>query len=280
MLKFFQLIRFQNLLILFLTQWFVKAFIINHGTNWSSMVTDFNFYILAISTVIIASAGYIINDYYDIKIDLINKPEKTLIGRVITRRRALVWHLSLTFTGVLLGFYNGLLVGLLHCLSAFLLWFYSNTLKRQPLSGNICIAFLSGLSIYMVAVLYRDQYLHVFIYSLFAFYISFIREVIKDIQDLKGDSTFGCRTLPILWGIRRTKKVIYGIIVLFIVNIMLFFPLFTFWMIVYMFVLVIFPLLLMVYWIDKSDTLKDFRNISSYCKMIMLTGIGSLIFLS
>src|SRR5436309_2699433 len=126
MLKFLKLIRFNNLLILFVTQLLTRVCIIGKNDSFSDLLSDVHFFILALSTMLVAAGGYIINDYYDIKIDLLNKPDKLVVGKFISRRIALTWHLSLSIAGILLGFYNGYLIGCLHMLSAFLLWLYSN----------------------------------------------------------------------------------------------------------------------------------------------------------
>ncbi|HRG11438.1 MAG TPA: UbiA family prenyltransferase, partial [Cyclobacteriaceae bacterium] len=104
-----------------------------------SLIWDWKLLVLAVSTAIIAAAGYIINDYYDIKIDLINKPDRVVIGKGITRRYALFFHTFLSVTGIALGFLLGLRMAAIHVISAFLLWWYSNNLKRQPFIGNFVV---------------------------------------------------------------------------------------------------------------------------------------------
>ena len=132
--------RFWNLLIIGLAQYFAALFLEQHAS-----LTDWRLFILSASTILIAAAGYIINDYYDVKIDLINKPERVVIGKEVNRRFALLFHSLLSLTGVALGFILNWKIGAINFMSAFLLWWYSNDLKRQPFIGNFVVALLTGL---------------------------------------------------------------------------------------------------------------------------------------
>ncbi len=269
-----KLTRFGNLTIIGLAQYFTAAFLID-----KSIVFDFELFLLSCSTILIAAAGYIINDYYDVKIDFINKPERVVIGRSIARRYAILFHVALSFLGILIGAYLSLRVGALNILSVFLLWLYSNNLKRLPIIGNVAVAFLTGLSIYMVEVYYRTGNSLILIYSSFAFFMTLIREIIKDMEDLKGDNTFGCKTLPIIWGIRKTKLVIYIILAVFSITVLVL-NYFYVGLSIYYFLLCLFiPLLILLLRLIRADRMKDFAWLSTFSKVIMLLGILSMAFL-
>lgn len=267
-----RLTRFWNLVIVGMAQYFTAIFLLDRAH-----VYDWRLFILASSTAIIAAAGYIINDYYDIKIDLINKPERVVIGKGITRRYALFFHTLLSLVGVALGFVLGWKVGVIHFISAFLLWWYSNNLKRQPVVGNLMVALLTGLTIVLVNVLYSTSNPLVGIYALFAFFMTLVREVVKDMEDLKGDNTFGCRTLPIVWGLRRTKLAIYGLLVIFSISVIAvnlrYAQLPHSYFLMFLFV----PLGVLVMWLARADTRKDFYWLSQWCKVILLLGIFSMV---
>ncbi|MBA4054455.1 MAG: prenyltransferase, partial [Marivirga sp.] len=209
-----KLTRFGNLMIIGFAQYFTAAFLINKET-----IYDARLLLLSVSTVLIAAAGYIINDYYDVKIDYINKPDRVVIGKDITRRYAILFHVMLSTLGILLGLYLSWRIAAVNILSVFLLWLYSNNLKRLPFIGNLTVAVLTGASIYVVDILYRTNGPLVVIYALFAFFMTLVREIIKDMEDLKGDNTFGCKTLPIVWGIRKTKMIIYIILAVFSITV-------------------------------------------------------------
>src|SRR5690606_19798788 len=146
---------------------------------------------------------------------LINKPERVVIGKSITRRYAILYHTLLSAAGVLLGFILSWKIAAVNIASANILWWYSNSLKRQPFIGNFVVALLTGIAIWLVDSLYKTGHMLIITYASFAFFITLIREIIKDMEDLKGDLTFGCQTLPIVWGMRRTKYVIYVILAAF-----------------------------------------------------------------
>ncbi len=270
-----RLTRFGNLLIIGMAQYFAAVFLIN-----SKLLLDWKLFVLASSTSIIAGAGYIINDYYDIKIDLINKPSRVVIGKDIPRRYALLFHSVLSFIGVAIGFLLGWKIGLINIFSSFLLWWYSNSLKRQPLIGNFMVALLTGLSIMLINVLYGLSDPFVVIYSLFAFFMTLVREIIKDMEDLKGDNTFGCKTLPIIWGIRKTKWLIYFLLALLSALVILLNTTYTQMPFYYFLFFLFVPLAFFIFWLVPADTKRDFYTLSQWCKVIMLLGVVSMAFVN
>jgi 4-hydroxybenzoate polyprenyltransferase len=268
-----RLTRFWNLLIIGMAQCFAAIFLID-----IQLLYDWRLFVLASSTAIIAGAGYIINDYYDIKIDLINKPDRVVIGKDIGRRYALLFHSVLSFSGVAMGFLLGWRLGLIHIFSSFILWWYSNNLKRLPFVGNFMVALLTGLSIMLVNVVYDLTDAFVIIYSLFAFFMTLVREIIKDMEDLKGDNTFGCKTLPILWGIRKTKGVVYFLLALFSLLVILLNAIYTQMPFYYFLVFLFMPLSFFLFILVRADTKRDFYTLSQWCKVIMVLGIISMVF--
>ncbi len=273
-LGFLKLTRFWNLLVIGLAQYFAAGFLIGHEKIW-----DIKLFLLSTSTVIIAAAGYIINDYYDVKIDLINKPERVVIGKDVARRYALLFHSVLSMTGVAIGFLLNWKIGVINFFSAFLLWWYSNDLKRQPFIGNFVVALLTGLSIFLVNILYHQHQPLVTIYSLFAFAMTLVREIMKDAEDLKGDNTFGCRTLPIIWGFRKTKFFLYFLLLIFFISVIEINQFYAQLPMYYFFTFLFAPLVLLVVWLVRADTPKDFYRLSQWCKVIMLLGISSMVFI-
>jgi len=266
--------RFWNLLIIGLTQYFTVGFLLS-----PDLLFDWRLLLLTTSTVVIAAAGYIINDYYDVKIDLINKPERVVIGRRLTRRYALFLHTLLSLAGTAFGFVLNWKIGVVNFLSAFLLWWYSNNLKRLPLVGNMAVALLTGLSVFIVTLLYPAfGKTYVIIYGVFAFFMTLVREVIKDMEDLKGDNTFGCRTLPIVFGLRKTKTFIY-LLTFFFLLIMVAVHVWVEALPIYYFLLFLFlPVAVLMARLHRADTKREFYELSSLCKIIMLLGILSMAF--
>ena len=272
---FFKLTRVWNLLIIVFTQVFASIFLLEIG--WVQLSGDYRFYILLLTTIAIAAGGYVINDYYDVKIDFINKPERVVVGRTLKRRSVMVFHLFLNGIGIVGGFLVSWPVFAANIFSIGLLWLYSNQLKRMPLIGNVSIAILTSLSIWVLAIYFRKYTDGIIVYSLFAFFFTLVREIVKDIQDLKGDEEFGCKTLPIVWGVRKTKRFIFLLMVLFTAGVFLFLneDLGLFWD--YFLIGLLGAQILLAWLIYRSDTIKQMGEISQLCKWIMMVGILTMI---
>lgn len=269
-----KLIRFPNLAIIAITQLMTALFLIETNTLYT-ITNDPKLFLLILSTLLIASAGYLINDYYDIKIDYINKPERVVIGKHIKRRQVLIIHSIFNFIGIALGFFISWWVLGINIIAAFFLWLYSNILKRLPLWGNLIVSALTGLSVYIIYFLYSSNLKLILMYAVFAFFISLIREIVKDLEDIEGDESFGCRTLPIAFGTPATKKIIYLITLLFLGVVVLvtkdwniFLPFFITLSIILGF------LCAKIYMADKKT---DYSKISSLAKVIMVIGICSMV---
>ena len=276
-LGFLRLIRVQNLLIVVATQFLARIALVGPRNAWPRLLTDPTIWLLSVSTVCIAAAGYIINDYFDIKIDLVNKPERVVIGRYLKRRVAIGTHQLLNAIGCLIGLYLSKWVFLTDVLSVSLLWFYSAQLKKQPFIGNVVVSLLTALSLIILAVYYRKNADMLLIYALFSFGITLIREIIKDMQDIRGDARFGARTLPIIWGLRRTKYLIYTLISLFVVTIFVIAYSLGNSRLVWIFGLLLIPIGWLTYRLVLADTRRDFGYLSQLCKLIMLLGVMSMV---
>lgn len=262
------------------TQYLIKIFFIDTPPSsfWEHF-TDFKFFLLSSSTILIAAAGYVINDYYDVKIDLVNKPSRVVIGNQIKRRIALAVNFTFNAAAVLLGWYLSWQIALLNLLCIFLLWWYSNHLKRLPFVGNIAVATLTATTLWVVAFYYKQHWEEIYIYASFAFVVSLIREVIKDIEDMRGDKEFNCKTLPIIFGISQTKKILYAIIFLFILNLSIsFFVLDHRGIIIFLSLIIFFPVAWLIIRLYKADKRQDFRYLSRWSKFIMLLGLMSIFF--
>lgn len=264
--------RIPNLVIIGGTQMATAFFLLNED------VLEVRFILLVISTIMIAASGYIINDYYDQKIDMINRPKRVVVGVELRRRPALLAHTLINVFGILLGFWVDPLVGLVHIFSASLLWYYSNHLRRLPLIGNMSISLLSGMSILLVLVFFHSAHKIAFIYALFAFLIVLIREVLKDIEDVKGDEAFGVQTVPVIWGIRGAKMIIY-LVVLSGSALLLYLLISLQNLILTYYFLGLMPLFIwFIYRLIKADTMKHFRRLHLFCDTIVFTGLLSLLF--
>jgi 4-hydroxybenzoate polyprenyltransferase len=278
--KVFNLIRLPNLVIIAFCQVLVQVCLLQPQVPLLAVLQNQRFYLLLLATFCVAAAGYIINDYYDIKIDAINKPQRLVVGKGVNRRQAMLAHLLLSSIGVIVGFTLSWAVGLINAGAVLLLWGYSAQLKKMLLLGNITIAFLSATMLLVVAVNLGTDNKAVWAYALFAFLISLVREIIKDMEDVKGDATFGCRTLPIVAGIPGSKWALYFLMAVFYATVVLailyrhndvFFSL-------YMLLLVLVPAFFFLKYIIRADRKRDFSRLSGWCKGIMLMGMLSMVF--
>lgn len=294
---FLRLIRWPNLVFIALTQLLFYYCIFQplfHVTATYKLVW------LIVASVFIAAAGYIINDYFDLNIDRINKPDKNVVESIINRRWAIFWHWILSFVGLVatafaVGLHKWYLVfANLFCI--LLLWFYSTSFKRQLLIGNVIISLLTSWTILIVFFNFTDPHSAfevnnpatvkffriAFLYAGFAFVISIIREAIKDIEDMEGDARYNCKTMPIVLGVRTTKIYIAVWLVVLIACLailQLYILQFGWWpAVLYSVIMVIIPLLYSFIRLRKSISTKDFTALSSLTKLIMLTGILSMIF--
>lgn len=304
----FNLIRFPNLLIIAATQYAMRYLLMEPllpSDEFTLQFGDVQFFLLVLSTIFIAAAGYIINDYFDTQADMINKPARVVVGIKISRREAMTMHALLNIIGVGIGVYLAFYIKIpslsfVFVIATGLLWFYSTNYKRQFLVGNLSVAFLTGLVPLMVVlfeipmlnraygtVMLQSQsnfnYIFAWVagFSFFAFLTTFIREVIKDAEDFEGDRAYGMKTVPIVLGSFWTK-----ILVVLLVG-------FTLAMLVYLLVKYIvfsvkpadvisltyfglflfIPLILLIIRVISARDKKGYHRASLIIKLVMLAGI-------
>lgn len=257
----------------------------------------YDFVILVAATVFITAGGYVINDYFDIKTDLINKG-KVIVGTKIPRRKAMMWHNIFNLAGVAAGFYisykSGYFwLGTLFLVVSGLLYFYSASYKRQFLIGNIIVALLTAM-VPMLVVFYEWPAIYKYYtinavilppinfiiywvggFALFAFLTNLAREIIKDIEDFEGDIAYGRNTVPVIIGIVSAKTVSICIIV---ITILLLFLAWHFFIsdtitLIYLSVAIVLPLLFVIYKLVISSEKRQLHGASTIMKIVMMTGI-------
>jgi len=270
--------RLPNLFMIAATYYMAAIFLVGHGQDVAFYLLHPRLFILVVSTLFIAAAGYHINDYYDVKIDYINKPEQVVVGRSVKRRVVMLMQVLLNGLGILAGFWLAWPIGLIHLLSAFMLWWYSNQLKRLPFIGNFTVALLTALPLVALSLLFQGHYLLLGAYAVFAGSVSLVREIIKDMEDLRGDASFGCKTLPIIWGIRGAKQFVYGLVALFAGIFFWFAKVLQNPVLTTYFIVLGLPLAYFIVRLVRADTKQHFHFLSIYIKLILLSGIISMVF--
>lgn len=309
MLSFFRLIRFPNLIIVAFTMYAILLGIGEPVLQYYGFViltSNTQFIFLVLAFVFLAAAGYVINDYFDRKADQINRPDTVVIGVKINRRWAILIHSFYNAIGIALGFAVSISIGkwcfgFLFILFSLLLWWYSSSLKKIPLAGNLMVALLAGIVPPIVAAFMYYGSIHVsgsydpamgyalkqifnlcIGFAIFAFLFTLIREMVKDLEDVKGDNAMNCRTLPLSIGIRMTRQLVALLcFVAFALTLLAYFAFvrnleFTqgdFLSIWYIPALVALPVLLCGIMIMFAVTKRNFAMLSKLLKYNMVTGI-------
>ena len=301
-MNFLKLIRYQNLLMLAFMQ-LVFRFGFLKMQNIPLALNDWQYLLLVSSTVLIAAAGYVINNIFDQDTDLENKPNNLIVGRSISEKSAYNIYAVLNVTGVAIGFYLSNVISkpgfaALFILIAATLYMYATSLKQMVLVGNFVVALLLSFSVVIIGVfdLYpvinseNQQIMAVLFsilldYAVFAFLVNFLREIIKDLEDINGDSNQGMKTLPIIFGVKRTSKLVFALSFIPIISLLIYIK--NYFMAnnlqfaaLYSIVFVLAPLIYFSIKSWESKNKKDFHKLSILLKWILLFGILSIVIIT
>ncbi len=297
MLSYFRLIRLPNLLIIAFSQLLIRYCLILPAFKAEYFITgvfpqhlsDINFFLLVFSSLLLAAGGYIINDYFDIQIDEINRPNSNIIGKRISKANAKTTFFIVSIIGICIGFYLSTIIerpsfGLIHLFTAVSLWMYSSFYKKRLLSGNIIVAILCALSLFVVGLYEPEFYrnIHYLIwYAVLAFLTTIIREIIKDTEDINGDKMLQCKTLPIFLGIPKTKIIIQILILLTITYVAFVLRnnfygnrILNFWYLLSFFVI---PFAALSFLVFTANEKKDFYYAGLYSKILMVAGVLTIL---
>lgn len=288
--------RWKNIVMILLIQYLFKYFLFKKFDIQVSL-DDIHFSLLAFSTAFIAIAGYIVNDMHDVKADIINKPEKLFVDKKITRINAQYLFIGFNAAGLLLGMYLSYYVGnttffIIYVLTSLLLYQYAKHLKKNILIGNLIVSSVVLFCILMVAVFdvapatnyynlaaQQDVLLIFLLIGVFGFILTFLREVVKDIEDVEGDKAIEAKSFPIVLGVKKTRSILITVTVLFLISLG-YLSYFVFeksnYLSYYLIVLVCLPLLYFILKLTKAETKTEFHQLSSLLKIIMLLGICSI----
>ena len=309
----FKIIRWKNLVIISLSQIFIKFFFIDFFIQKDQLLNE-NFVILLIVTILIAASGYIVNDIYDYNLDQINKPEKVVLGKFLKSRDAIIIYMMFNCLAIVLSIFLCMKIEqeiyiLVFLLIIYCLWLYSKKLKKYKIIGNILIAFFISLSILNVPlfsyknILSDDRFfvfLIISIFSVLAFLINLKREIIKDIEDIEGDKIHKVKSLPIIFGTKKSKLVtiIIGIILMFAISSLITFQILILksdllldvggnqfsnpqiWGANYISIIYMFIILIMFFYVEllilNATTKTNFTKASKLLKYLMLLSLLSI----
>ncbi|MFA6582407.1 MAG: geranylgeranylglycerol-phosphate geranylgeranyltransferase [Paludibacter sp.] len=303
MMAYIRLIRLQNLVFIGFIQIVMQFAVLNPILQIFGFDVVFENSMLSLliaATVLIAAGGYVLNDYFDIKIDTINRPEKQIVGNIISRRYAMILHQVLTglgtFCGLLLAYFaRSYTLAFIFIVVPGLLWFYSASYKRQFMIGNLVVSFIAALTVLVVGItqmaflqkefgklifetpIPKEFYSWIGGFALFSFLITWIREIIKDMEDEIGDREMECRTMIIKWGAKKTKLFLYGLITISCTGLLLFDRFFILFegtlTIRYIIFGLLLPFVALSYLIFNAKSPADYHQASTLTKVIMLIGV-------
>lgn len=311
-LQFVKLTRPLNLLIIALTMWLMRHYVLRPMVavnGFELQFSNFNFFLLVLSTVLIAAAGNVINDYFDQRTDRVNKPKDIIVGVHVTRRVAMAVHQLFNLIGLALAVWVAWRIGMwkLSILSFFAagsLWFYSVQFKRDLIIGNVIIAFLAGLvplivGVYEIPLLikaygqevvqfytqnmpqgdpsdyFRFMLYFIMGYAVFAFILNLIREIQKDMADIKGDIKIKARTIPIVYGLKKAKYITAGLIGLTMLSLIYLQQKVVddTYSLIYLIVAILLPLALSLWYNHRAVRRPEFVRAGNFLKLAMLGGI-------
>jgi 4-hydroxybenzoate polyprenyltransferase len=297
-MKYLKLIRYQNLLMLALMQLLFRYGFLKLQ-NIPLALTDWQYCLLVLSTVLIAAGGYVINNIFDQETDNDNKPDQVVVGKSISETQAYNIYLALNIVGVGIGFYLSNVIAKPGFASIFImiaatLYLYATSLKQMMLIGNLIVALLLSFSVIIIGVfdlypvtnagnqqLMADLFAVLLDYALFAFIINFIREIVKDLEDVNGDYNQGMNTLPIALGINRTSKLVFILSFIPLVLVVLYIN--TYYIAnnlqlatLYALLFVVAPLLYFIIKMASAKKNNHFHHLSIILKLVILFGLFSI----
>ncbi|NVO11555.1 MAG: geranylgeranylglycerol-phosphate geranylgeranyltransferase [Bacteroidales bacterium] len=309
MIKILKVVRIKNLLIVAATLYLMRYCIIQpllQLKNLDLQLSSFYFFLLTLATVFITAAGYVINDYFDTRTDLVNRPQTVIIGRNLSRRTAILLHIFFNFLGVVFGTIVSFkidkpILSLLFIGIVGILWFYSTTYKRQFLIGNLIVAILTA-TVPMITLLFELPRLYTVYwemvtrfelklgiitywvggYALFAFLLTLVREITKDIEDFEGDQAFGRNTIPVFLGKKTARTIAASLLLFTILSLVFLFAKYLnylpsgkidYYTLVFFLVGLVIPMFILLIELLTAEKKEDYHKASQINKLIMLSGL-------
>lgn len=275
-LSLLSVVRGYNIAIIVLAQYLAAIFIFSPDLSLKDVVFNLDLYFIVLATICVIAAGYIINNFYDSKKDFINKPIKSKIDNIVSQRIKLNIYFFLNFIGVIFGFLVSWRAALFFAIYIFLIWLYSHKLKKYPLTGLFSASILSILPFFAVFIYYKNFSDIIFTHAAFLFFVLMIRELLKDLENIKGDIVQNYQTIPVKYGEHFTKLLITLLVLLTMnpIYFLLKYPEVGMMKYYFYFVGIVFFLFLIFLW--KANTKKDYFLLHNSIKLIIVIGVLSL----
>ncbi|SHJ11212.1 4-hydroxybenzoate polyprenyltransferase [Mesonia phycicola] len=274
----FSVVRGYNILIIFIAQYLASIYILAPDKPLSKVLFDPNLFIIVIASTLAIASGYLINNFYDTEKDLINRPQKTLLDNYISQKTKLAIYFTLNFVSVILASYVSFKAVIFFSVFIFFLWFYSHKLKKYPFIGTLAASLLAITPFFVVFIYYHNFDMVIFVHATFLFLIISIRELVKDLENLKGDLTQNYRTIPVVYGVGVSKKIISALVALTLApTLILITNKFAIGYMHYYFLLSFVLLIIFLFFLWKSSSKMQYTLLHNLLKLIIVVGVFSIL---
>lgn len=277
MLSLFSVVRGYNILILILAQYLTSAFILAPELPLRRVIFDANLFFLILSSATVIASGYIINNFYDSEKDLINRPKKTMLDRFVSQRTKLSVYFILNFAAIFFASYVSFRAVVFFSLYIFGIWFYSHRLKRILFLGNLVASILTIVPFFVVFIYYKNFETVIFIHATFLYLMIVMRELVKDLENLKGDLILNYKTLPVVYGEKWSKFFLTVLSIISMVPILLLITRFEIGEMDYYFYLSLILLVFFVLFLYFSNAKWQYLLLHNILKFIIVAGVFSIL---
>ncbi|MBO6587650.1 MAG: geranylgeranylglycerol-phosphate geranylgeranyltransferase [Muricauda sp.] len=277
LLSLFSVVRGYNILVITLAQYLASIYILAPDIPLRDVVLDLNLFLIVTASALTIASGYIINNFYDAEKDLINKPTKSMLDRLVSQRFKLSTYFVLNFMAVFAASYISFKAVLFFSAYIFGIWIYSHKLKRIPLIGNLVSSTLAIAPFFVVFVYYQNFQTVIFVHALFLFLLILAREMIKDLENMAGDLAQNYRTIPIIYGPKVSKAIISFLIVLTMVPSLLLINTFDVGYMYFYFSACVVLLILFLALLWKANGKKHYVWLHNIIKLIIVVGVFSIL---
>jgi 4-hydroxybenzoate polyprenyltransferase len=277
LLSLFSIVRGYNILMIVIAQYLASIYILAPNLPLRAVIFDLSLFVLVLASSLVIAGGYIINSFYDSEKDLINKPRKTMLDRLVSQRSKLTAYFVLNFLAVFFASYVSFKAVLFFAAYIFGIWFYSHKLKKIPFLGNLVSAVLAITPFFAVFVYYRNFETVIFVHAIYLFLLILSREMIKDMETMPGDMAQNYKTIPILYGTTFSKACITLLVALTLIPGLLLIYTFD---VGYMYLYFIASIFLLIFFLGllwKSSTKKHYVWLHNILKLIIIIGLFSIL---
>ena len=276
-LSLFSIIRGYNILVIALAQYLAAIFIISPDLPLREVILDLNLFVLVLSSALVIAGGYIINSFYDAEKDLINKPRKSMLDRLVSQRVKIYSYFVFSFLGVVLASYVSFRAALFFALYVFGIWLYSHRLKKIAFLGNVVSAILAITPFFAIFVYYKNFDPVIFVHATFLFLIILSREMIKDMENIAGDLAQNYQTIAVRYGTGFSKKCISFLVLLALLPAGLLIAYFDVGYMYLYFIASSLLLMLFIYLLWRSTSKKHFVWLHNILKFIIVSGVFGIL---